>query len=153
MLLTNATKLRYHISMKQVQHSCESELQEAQLKVTPARIAAIKLFEKHHKPLDAQHIINHLQKDLGVDRVTVFRMLNAFTERGLVRKLEFGEGKSRYELNTGEHHHLICRNCGSIEDIVDCDIASLEKEIMIKKHFLVEKHALEFFGLCETCQQ
>lgn len=135
------------------QHSCKLELQQANLQVTPARVAAMQLFESHDKPLDSQHVVDHLQKDLGIDRVTVFRILNAFLEKGLIRKLEFGEGKARYELNTSEHHHLVCQNCGTIEDISDCNIAQLEKDIKKKKGFLVKTHSLEFFGLCKDCQQ
>lgn len=134
------------------QHSCKIELQEAQLQVTPARIAAMRLFESHDKPVDAQHVLEHLKKDLSVDRVTVFRILKTFVEKGIIRKLEFQEGKARYELNTNEHHHLVCRNCGEIEDISDCNITALEKDIQKIKGFLVASHSLEFFGLCKNCQ-
>lgn len=132
-----------------MQHDCTQELKQASLQATPARIATMQLFESHDTPVDAQHLIEHLS---GTDRVTVFRILNAFVEKGLIRKLEFGEGKARYELNTGEHHHLICQQCGNVEDISDCNIASLEKDIQKKKGFLVKNHSLEFFGLCRDCQ-
>lgn len=138
--------------MNNMQHSCEDEIQEVQLRVTPARIATMQLFESHNKPLDAQHLINHLHKELGIDRVTVFRILNTFVEKGLIKKLTFGESKARYELNIEEHHHLVCQKCGNIEDISDCNINALEKEIKQKKNFLVKQHSLEFFGLCANCQ-
>jgi len=134
-------------------HDCRTELKNVDLQVTPARIAAMQLFESHNTPFDAPHLIDHLQKELGIDRVTVFRILNAFVEKGLVRKLEFGEGKARYELSNDEHHHLICESCGKIEDISDCSISDLEKEVEKKKGFLVKRHALEFFGLCKDCQK
>lgn len=139
--------------MTKIQHDCKSELKSVSLQVTPARLAAMQLFESHDTPLDAQHLIDHLHKELGVDRVTVFRILNAFVEKGLIRKLEFGEGKARYELNKEEHHHLICESCGNIEDISDCNILALEKDIQKKKGFLVKQHSLEFFGLCKNCQK
>ncbi|HEX7042658.1 MAG TPA: transcriptional repressor [Patescibacteria group bacterium] len=139
--------------MNNSQHDCKNELQNVSLQVTPARIAAMQLFESHDSPLDAQYLINHLHNELGIDRVTVFRILNTFVEKGLIRKLEFGEGKARYELNNKEHHHLICKSCGSIEDISDCNISSLEKDIKKKKGFLVQQHSLEFFGICKNCQK
>lgn len=123
------------------------------LKITQARIALLELIEKEDKPLDAQFLIDTLQMSSQVDKVTIFRILNVLTEHGILRRLEFGEGKARYELNTEDHHHLICQNCGKIEDISDCDISTLEKEIRQKKHFLVKLHTLEFFGLCADCQQ
>lgn len=139
--------------MVKLQHNCAQELKNVSLQITPARIAAMQLFETHNTPLDAQHVIDHLRKDLGVDRVTVFRIINTFVEKGLIRKLEFGEGKARYELNRNEHHHLICEVCGSIEDISDCNISGLEKDIKKKKSFLVKNHSLEFFGICRDCQK
>lgn len=139
--------------MQTAAHNCSEELKQADLHVTPARIAAMQLFETHDKPVDAQHIIEHLSKELGVDRVTVFRILNTFTEKGLIRKVEFGEGKARYELNTGEHHHLICQECGRIESIEDCHIEMFKKEIKEKTGFIVKSHSLEFFGICKNCQK
>ncbi len=139
--------------MTKVQHDCTVELRNASLQVTPARVAAMQLFESQDTPLDSQYLIDRLHNEIGVDRVTVFRIINAFVEKGLIRKLEFGEGKARYELNREEHHHLICEKCGKIEDISDCNIGELEKDIQRKKGFLVKQHALEFFGLCKNCQQ
>lgn len=138
--------------MTQMQHSCEEELRKASLKVTSARIATMKLFESHDKPVDVAHVINNLASKLNIDRVTVYRILNAFTQKGLLRKIEFGEGKARYELNKEEHHHLICQGCGAIEDISDCGVEVLEKRINQKQNFLVKSHSLEFFGLCIKCQ-
>lgn len=122
------------------------------MKATPIRIASIKHFESYDSPLDARELINYLQKKLEVNKVTVFRMLNTFTEKGLLRKLEFGEGKARYELNKQDHHHFICEKCGSIEDISDCNIDHIEKKIQKKKGVLVKRHSLEFFGVCRQCQ-
>ncbi len=133
-------------------HNCAEELRSVNLKSTPARISALKLFEKTENPIDANQITQFLKNDLQIDRVTVFRILNSFVEKGLLRKLEFSEGKARYELATEDHHHLICQSCGSIEDISDCNIDALEKEIKTKKKFLVKQHTLEFYGLCADCQ-
>lgn len=123
------------------------------LKITQARVSLLELIEKENKPLDAQFLIDTMQHSSQVDKVTIFRILNVLTEHGILRRLEFGEGKARYELNTEDHHHLICQHCGKIEDISDCNIGALEKEIKQKKHFLVKLHTLEFFGLCENCQK
>lgn len=135
-------------------HNCEEELKQAALQITPARLAAMRLFESQENPLDAQYLIDHLQKKLGVDRVTVFRILNTFVEKGLLRKLEFGEGKARYELaKTIDHHHLLCENCGRIEDITDTIIPKMEKNLQKTHKFLIKRHSLEFFGICSNCQK
>lgn len=140
--------------MKHVQHSCVDEIEAVSLKVTPVRVAALKLFESAEKPLDAQFLIDHLHKKLAVDRVTVFRLLNTFVANRLLRKVEFGEGKARYELaGKNDHHHLICESCGTIVDVADTVIPDMEKELQKKYHFLIKSHSLEFFGLCKNCQK
>lgn len=130
----------------------KKELKNADLKITPARLAAMEVFTIHKKPIDAQHIINDLQKGLTVDRVTVYRMLNTFSEKNLIRKISFGENKTLYELNISDHHHLICQKCKRVEDVADCDISSFEKNIKKRKGFAVSSHSLEFFGICVHCQ-
>ncbi|HWY79264.1 MAG TPA: transcriptional repressor [Candidatus Sulfotelmatobacter sp.] len=138
-----------------IQHDCKTELNEVDLRATPARIALMKLLESSDKPLDVQTMIDYLdQKEIKTDPATVFRIVNMFTEKGLLKTVQLNEGKSRYELQTKtDHHHLVCTNCGDIQDISDCNIEVLEKHIEKKKNFKVTSHALEFFGLCSSCQQ
>ncbi len=137
-----------------IQHDCKEELNEVELRATPARIALMQLLEKSDKPLDIQSMIEFLeQKDLKTDPATVFRIINMFTEKGLVKPIQLNEGKFRYELTAKEdHHHLVCEKCGDIEDISDCNINALEKEIEKMKQFKVTSHSLEFFGICKSCQ-
>lgn len=136
-----------------VHHDCKIELNQAQLKATPARIAILKLLEKTDAPLDVSAIIEFLKnKKIKADQATVFRIISMFTDRGLTRQIQFNEGKFRYELSSKpDHHHLICQNCGAIEDISDCNISRLEKDIEKKKNFKIVSHSLEFFGICQQC--
>jgi Fur family ferric uptake transcriptional regulator len=136
-------------------HNCKEELKNVGLKATPARLALLKLFEKTEKPLDVSVMQKYLNKhDVDIDPATVFRIINMFTQKGITKQVQLGEGKFRYELSSREdHHHLICEECGDIEDISDCDIESLEKQINKKKKFLVKRHSLEFFGVCKKCQR
>lgn len=135
-------------------HSCERELRSAQLKVTPTRLAVLKFLESTDKPIDVATIINFLKKTrIEVDQATVFRIINLFTGKGLTQKLQLNEGKFRYEISSKpDHHHLICKNCGDIQDISDCSIDKLVGEIEKKKGFKVKSHYLEFFGVCRKCQ-
>lgn len=131
-------------------------LRGVDLKTTNARLAVLKYMTNTSLPLDADSIHENIEsKHVGrVDRVTVYRILDNFYKKGLVNRLQFQEGKFRYELSDRrEHHHLICEKCGSIEDVPDCNIKELEKEIQTKKQFLVKRHSLEFFGLCPVCQR
>lgn len=130
-------------------------LTSVKLKATPARQVVLHYFEKTGKPIDAEEILLHLREhDLQTDRATVYRILETFYEKGIIERLEFKEGKFRYELaGRTEHHHLVCERCGKIEDISDCGIGALEKEILKKKGFNVKRHSLEFYGVCKSCQK
>lgn len=139
----------------QLKHNCKTELNDADLRATPARVAVMKLLETTDAPVDVATIIDYLtQQDIKTDPATAFRIINMFTEKGLVKQISFHEGKLRYELsNKADHHHLICEQCGKIEEISDCAIPGLEKDIQKKKGFIVKRHALEFFGICAHCQR
>lgn len=135
-------------------HDCKTELRDVQLRATPARIALMKLLETTKFPLDVQSMIDYLQQNhIKTDPATVFRIMHMFTQKGITRQIDFHEGKFRYELAGEEHHHLMCTVCGAIEDISDCNIEELQNEIELKKHFTVNSHSLEFFGICKKCHE
>lgn len=136
-------------------HSCETELRDADLKVTPARLGVLAVLEEADKPLDASSVIDYLKKqNVKADKVTVFRILNALTHKGLVIPIQLGEGKFRYEHSAKvDHHHFVCEHCGSITDISDCNIDELQKELERKSGLLIKRHSLEFFGICAVCQK
>lgn len=147
----------YHQSMSapRKKHDCKEELNNAHLRATPARVAIMELLESINEPVDVETIIDYLNKQkIETDPATAFRIMNILTEKGITKQISFNEGKFRYELtNQADHHHLICESCGRVEDISDCNIPALEKEIQSKKQFLVKSHSLEFFGLCASCQK
>lgn len=138
-----------------IYHSCKTELNEADLRATPARIAVMKLLENTNSPVDVQMIKDYLDKErIETDPATVFRIVNMFMEKGLVKQISFNEGKFRYELaSKPEHHHLICTSCGNVESFSDCNIPALENDINKKKGFIVKSHSLEFYGLCVDCRK
>lgn len=128
-------------------------LQELGLKSTEARIALLDLLDKENNPLDVSTIIDSLKADgIQIDQATVYRILDILTQKGLINRLEFGEGKYRYEIQKSHHHHLICQECGRIEDVEGNFVDKLENEIKTKNGFLVKTHSLEFFGVCFRCQ-
>jgi Fur family transcriptional regulator, ferric uptake regulator len=140
--------------MKQLtKHDCKEELREVQLKVTPARLGILGALESTDTPLDIVSIITYLQKNhIKADKVTVFRIMNALMEKGLVKPIQFNEGKLRYEYGAlADHHHFVCEKCGDIQDVTGCNIKVLEKDITKRKGVLVKRHSLEFFGLCANC--
>lgn len=138
-----------------MKHNCKEELRDVELKATPARLAILDVLEHTDAPLDVAAIIEALEKDaIKTDQATVFRIMNSFTQKRLVRQIQLHEGKFRYEMaSMPDHHHLMCEECGKIEDISDCAISDLESDIRKKKGFVVKHHSLEFFGVCQQCQR
>lgn len=136
------------------QHNCKAELRKADLKATPARLAALKILESADKPLDVATILAKLKSNgISKNPATIFRMMNSFSNKGIVREVNLQESKLRYEHAAKEdHHHLLCENCGSIDDVSNCDIDVWKKQLQDMKGFLVKDHSLEFFGLCKNCQ-
>ena len=136
-------------------HDCREELRNADLKITPARLDVLHILERSDIPIDAATILSDLQKqNILIDKVTVFRILNSLTDKGILRPIQFNEGKLRYEYAAKpKHHHFICERCGKIIDIEGCVLDSLQKDIEKKKGVLVKRHSLEFFGLCADCQK
>lgn len=129
-------------------------IRETGLKVTPARLAVIKFFYRTKKPAHIADIIKALvSQRIYADQATIYRIVENFYEKGLINRLQFQKRKFYYETNREEHHHAICSSCGKIEDISNCSLQKLEKEIEKKHNFKVESHSLEFFGTCSNCLQ
>jgi Fur family transcriptional regulator, ferric uptake regulator len=127
-------------------------LHDAQLKITHSRQIVLDFFLSHKLPRPAEDVFSFLEeKKCDTDRATVYRILDTFVEKGILNRVEFQEGKFRYEIAGSDHHHLICESCGSIEDISDCGIDAWKGEILSKKGFSVKRHSLEFYGICQQC--
>lgn len=142
--MTNATEL--HI-LKLV--NALRLLKQKKIEPTKSRIEILSLIMQNKYPSDSSYLVS---KSLNLNRVTIFRTLNYLTEKSILKKLEFKEGKARYEVSLKDHHHLICNSCGKIEEIKGCILGSLMKLIEKKKKFLIKDHRLDFFGLCSGCQ-
>ncbi len=123
-------------------------------KRTPARVKIVEFLSSSSSPVDVSEIISFLREEnLNTNKVTVYRTMDLLFANGFIDKLEFGEGKFRYEIKKGDHHHLVCTDCGSVEDVEDRYMEKLEKEIYQNNNFKVKHHSLEFFGICKNCQR
>lgn len=131
-------------------------LRAAGRRMTRTRKAVLGLLEYTHQPLSASEIYSQLQENhVSIDLVTVYRTVNVLKELGLVVQLDLHqEGQSRYELKEGRqhHHHIQCRMCGKIVDLLLCPLKKLTKLIEERTQFIVDDHTLEFAGFCPKCQ-
>lgn len=84
---------------------------------------------------------------------TVYRNLNLLVEDGIVRRLIFPDSPERFDIQTYDHYHLRCINCGTIVNIDGAYCDDIDARIASKTGLVIESHAIFFSGLCLTCQQ
>src|SRR5699024_5904 len=137
----------------------KKQLHAQSYKLTPQREATVKdLLEREEDHLSAEEIyllVKDKAPEIGL--ATVYRTLELLLELEVVDKSNFGDGVSRYDLRKEGaehfHHHLVCIECGSVEEIVDDLLGEVEKIVESEWGFLVKDHRLTFHGLCRQCQQ
>ena len=131
------------------------ELRSRGFRITAAREAILEILSKGHKPLSASEVHESLLKQrTKSDRVTVYRELDFLEKQGVIQAVQFQDRNRRYELASLEHHHhLICQECKSVEDVsIKEDLEIQERAIEKQKNFKIMRHSLEFFGLCANCR-
>lgn len=124
-------------------------------RITVSRRGIIRAFAASPSPLTAMTLLASLKKSGCVaDKTTVYRELKFLEQKKVIRALQFDERNRRYELVPSEHrHHLICTACKKIDDVIlDHDLDHVELTVGQKKGFKVQRHALEFYGVCDECQ-
>jgi Fur family ferric uptake transcriptional regulator len=95
------------------------------------------------------------KKDKTIGQATVYRVLKVLAESGVAREVRLGDGIVRYEHNVGhEHHdHLTCERCGKTVEIVDERIEELQKQLAENQKFVVTRHVMNIYGICEECRE
>jgi Fur family ferric uptake transcriptional regulator len=129
-------------------------LQSAKLRNTAGRRAVLAYMTTTATPVSIEDIEKNASiAQLSLDQATIYRIVNTLTEKGLLRAVNFQEGKTRFELASHpHHHHVVCTNCGTVEDVKDCLKPAATTQIEKETGFTITSHALEFFGLCPKCQ-
>ena len=82
---------------------------------------------------------------------TVYRNLGILEEMGKVKRIHYGSTFDRYEISSGHHYHLICRECDSITDIEIPACKDLLKRAAERSDFKITDHQIEFYGKCNAC--
>ncbi len=130
----------------------ESALRDASLRVTRTRLSVLSMVNARPHA-DTPSIIGAVRKDLGeVSQQAVYDVLEALTRARLVRRIQPPGSVARYEARVGDnHHHVVCRSCGAIED-VDCAVGAAPCLHAAKDHgFVIDEAEVVYRGLCPTC--
>ncbi len=130
------------------------ELKKVGLKVTLPRMKILDMLEEHNNQhLTAEEIYrNLLSSGEEIGLATVYRVLTQFEAAGLVKRHYFEGGQSIFELNQGDHHdHILCVQCGRIEEFFDEVIEERQKIIAQTRGFQISAHSLTLYGICKDC--
>jgi Fur family ferric uptake transcriptional regulator len=127
------------------------DLKGSGLKATLPRLKILELFQKaplRHMTADDVYRQALLERiDIGL--ATVYRVLTQFEQAGILSRSHFEGGKAVYELNEGQHHdHLVCLDCGRVEEFFDPDIEKRQHQIAKTKGFELADHALSLYAHC-----
>ncbi len=130
----------------------ERLLRGAALRVTRPRVAVLTaVYANPHADTDA--LVGVVRRDLGkVSAQAVYDVLRALTSAGLVRRIEPAGSVARYESRVGDnHHHVVCRSCGSIAD-VDCAIGDTPcLTASDDRGYAIDEAEVVYWGLCPDC--
>jgi Fur family ferric uptake transcriptional regulator len=127
------------------------ELKNTGLKATLPRLKILDVFQKgaqrHMTAEDVFRVLLEERSDIGL--ATVYRVLTQFEQAGILSRSHFEGGKAVYELNEGTHHdHMVCLDCGRVEEFYDAEIEKRQHAVAKAKGFEIADHALSLYAHC-----
>ena len=127
------------------------ELKSSGLKATLPRIKILEVFQhatrRHMTAEDVYKALLGEGSDIGL--ATVYRVLMQFEQAGLLTRSNFESGKAVFELNEGQHHdHLVCLDCGRVEEFFDAEIEQRQRAIAVERGFALQEHSLALYARC-----
>ncbi len=131
--------------------SSTQSLKEIGLKATLPRRKILELFEQSKvRHLSAEDVFKTLiAEGIDVGLATVYRVLTQFEQAGLLSRQHFETGKAVFELNEGGHHdHLVCLQCGRVEEFYDAEIEKRQMAITRQRGFDLRGHSLALYADC-----
>jgi Fur family ferric uptake transcriptional regulator len=132
-----------------------SSLRPAGSKRSSKRDRVLQVFLRQEGHISADDLFDLVRREAaGIGRATVYRTLQWMVGAGVARKVDFGEGRSRFEpsYRHPRHFHLICTTCHSSSEFLSSDVESLLEEIAAARHFETTQATVQIHGLCEQCR-
>lgn len=136
----------------------KKQLHAQSYKLTPQREATVSVLleheEDHLSAEDVYLLVKEKAPEIGL--ATVYRTLELLTELKVVDKINFGDGVSRFDLRAEGanhfHHHLVCIECGAVDEIQEDLLGDVEAIVERDFTFKIKDHRLTFHGVCYRCQ-
>jgi Fur family transcriptional regulator, ferric uptake regulator len=130
------------------------QLRDSGLKATLPRLKILELFQhsdvRHLSAEDVYRLL--LKENLDVGLATIYRVLMQFAEAKILLRRQFEGDRAVFEINATEHHdHMVCVECGNVEEFFDLAIEE-RQTLLAKQHgFKLRDHSLSLYGLCKNC--
>jgi Fur family ferric uptake transcriptional regulator len=115
----------------------------------------VSVFLRQEGHLSADDLFEHVRReDAGIGRATVYRTLQWMVDAGIARKVDFGEGRSRFEASFRHprHFHLVCTTCHRSSEFLSSDVEALMEEIAAARNFAPAQSVVQIVGTCEECR-
>jgi Fur family ferric uptake transcriptional regulator len=130
-------------------------LRPAGSKRSSKRDFIVDVFLRQDGHISADDLVEIIRReDARISRATVYRTLQWMVEAGIARKVDFGEGRFRYEhsYRHPRHFHLICKSCSSSSEFLSSDIEALIEEVAAARGFTPRQSVVQIYGTCEACK-
>jgi Fur family ferric uptake transcriptional regulator len=114
----------------------------------------VDVFLRQEGHISADHLVDLIRgQDARISRATIYRTLQWMVDAGIARRVDFGEGRFRFEhsYRHPRHFHLICKSCNQSFEFLSSDIETLVEEVAAARHFSARQSVLQIYGTCETC--
>ena len=132
-----------------------TSLRPAGGKRSTKRDRVVQVFLRQEGHVSADDLFDRVRREAaGIGRATVYRTLQWMVGAGIARKVDFGEGRSRFEpsYRHPRHFHLICTTCHSSSEFLSSDVESLMEEIAGVRNFAATQSVVQIYGTCEQCR-
>lgn len=127
-------------------------LRERGLRATSQRVVMHRLLRNHNRHLSAEELLSEASERLpGVSLPTVYATLELFEQLGIVRRVNGGGGTLLWDTRADAHHHMICRNCGRIEDMETPLDLERARRSAARSGFRPDRAEVVVSGLCPNC--
>jgi Fur family ferric uptake transcriptional regulator len=137
----------------------KEQLHKASYKLTPQREATVRvLLENEADHLSAEDVYLKVKdKAPEIGLATVYRTLELLAELKVVDKINFGDGVARFDLRKEGakhfHHHMVCMECGAVDEIEEDLLEDVERRVEKEFNFKILDHRLTFHGICHRCHE
>lgn len=131
-----------------------TKLREQGYRLTPQRMAVLRVLFNSREHLSAEHIYERVKVDFPMTSLaTIYKTVTVLKEMGEVLELGFSDDSNRYDSNPHPHPHLICTKCKKIIDVDVTVLEELPQEVAQKTGYQIVNYRFDFFGICLQCQE